>query len=266
MSEGSSIEKVNPESTFVFFRGTRNYMDSLSISGGDIRGNGNVVKVYFKRSEVGALPMVGDSVRLVPDVFEDRSGNKAHLNNPKVRIEGEQRTEIKSPGVITIPKDLEKWPYKEPIVAVSMPTDMSVRDVVDSLGMPGFLLNFNMGELATTVVANLSSDANLDSALSLIKMEWEGFYFSHLGGFVNKAKGTVRCNDSTVFYNASNPEKSNCFDNPGNIFFEWNARSENGRLVGTGPYISKIKVKIYNGKSVEGKNDDIYTLGIRRGK
>ena len=83
---------------------------------------------------------------------------------------------------------------------------------------------------------------------------------------MNKAKGTLRCNDKEVFYNASNPARSNCLENPGNIFFEWNARSENGRLVGTGPYISKIKVKIYSGKNVEGKNEDVYTLGIRRGK
>jgi hypothetical protein len=266
LSEGTEIEKLNPESTFVFFRGGKNFMDSLLISGGDIRGNGNVAKVYFRRSASGVLPVVGDSVRLVPGVFGDRSGNKAHQNNPKVRIEGEQRTEIKSPGVITISSDLEKWPYKESIVPVSVPTDMSVHDVIDSLGMPGFLLSFNMGEVATTLIANLPSDADLDSALSLIKMEWEGYYFSHLGSFVNKAKGTVRCNDKEVFYNASNPARSNCLENPGNIFFEWNARSENGRLVGTGPYISKIKVKIYSGKNVEGKNEDVYTLGIRRGK
>jgi hypothetical protein len=266
LSEGTEIEKLNPESTFVFFRGGKNFMDSLLISGGDIRGNGNVAKVYFRRSASGVLPVVGDSVRLVPGVFGDRSGNKAHQNNPKVRIEGEQRTEIKSPGVITISSDLEKWPYKESIVPVSVPTDMSVHDVIDSLGMPGFLLSFNMGEVATTLIANLPSDADLDSALSLIKMEWEGYYFSHLGSFVNKAKGTLRCNDKEVFYNASNPARSNCLENPGNIFFEWNARSENGRLVGTGPYISKIKVKIYSGKNVEGKNEDVYTLGIRRGK
>ena len=266
LSEGAEIEKLNPESTFVFFRGGKNFMDSLLISGGDIRGNGNVAKVYFRRSASGVLPVVGDSVRLVPGVFGDRSGNKAHLDNPKVRIEGEQRTEIKSPGVITISSDLEKWPYKESIVPVSVPTDMSVHDVIDSLGMPGFLLSFNMGEVATTLIANLPSDADLDSALSQIKMEWEGYYFSHLGSFVNKAKGTLRCNDKEVFYNASNPARSNCLENPGNIFFEWNARSENGRLVGTGPYISKIKVKIYSGKNVEGKNEDVYTLGIRRGK
>lgn len=266
LSEGTEIEKLNPESTFVFFRGGKNFMDSLLISGGDIRGNGNVAKVYFRRSASGVLPVVGDSVRLVPGVFGDRSGNKAHQNNPKVRIEGEQRTEIKSPGVITISSDLEKWPYKESIVPVSVPADMSVHDVIDSLGMPGFLLSFNMGEVATTLIANLPSDVDLDSALSLIKMEWEGYYFSHLGSFVNKAKGTLRCNDKEVFYNASNPARSNCLENPGNIFFEWNARSENGRLVGTGPYISKIKVKIYSGKNVEGKNEDVYTLGIRRGK
>ena len=104
------------------------------------------------------------------------------------------------------------------------------------------------------------------SALAEIKIKWEGHYFSHLGSFVNRVSGTIRCNDSTVYYNAADPKRSNCVENPGNIFFEWNARSENGRLVGTGPYIYKLRVKVYNGKSVEGKNEDVYTLGIRRGK
>ncbi|MBR2210041.1 MAG: fibro-slime domain-containing protein [Fibrobacter sp.] len=266
LSEGSDIEKVNPESTFVFFRGVRNFMDSLRIAGADIRGERNMVQVYFQRSETGVLPMVGDSVRLVPGVFGDRSGNKAHLLNPKVRIVGQQRTEIQSPGVITIPKDPEKWPYKEPIVALAVPADMTIRDVIDSLGMPGFLLSYDLGELATTVLASLPEGADKDSALAEIKIKWEGHYFSHLGSFVNRVSGTIRCNDSTVYYNALNPAKSNCIDNPGNIFFEWSARSENGRLVGTGPYIYKLRVKVYNGKSVEGKNEDVYTLGIRRGK
>jgi hypothetical protein len=266
LSEGSDLEKLNPESTFVFYRGVLNFMDSLRITGGDIRSNGNVAKVYFQRSSAGILPMVGDSVRLAPGVFEDRSGNKAHLKNPKVRIEGEQRTEIKSPGVINISNDLEKWPYKESVVAVSVPSDMSIHDVIDSLGMPGFLLSFNLGELATTVLANLPSGADVDSALATIKIVWEDYYYSHLGNYVTRAKGTVRCNDKDVFYNASNPSKSNCFDNPGNVFFEWNARSDDGRLVGTGPYISKLRVKVYSGRSLQGKNEDVYTLGIRRGK
>ena len=241
-------------------------MDSLSITGGDIRGDKDVVKVYFQRSEAGVLPMVGDSVRLVPGVFSDRSGNKAHPKNPKVRIIGEQRTEIQKPGVVTIPNDLEKWPYKKPIVPISVPADMTIQDVIDSLGMPGFLLSFDLGELATTIISNLPDGADVDSALAEIKIKWEGHYFSHLGSFVNRTSGTIHCNDEDVFYNAANPAKSNCIDNPGNIFFEWNARSENGRLVGTGPYIYKLNIKVYAGRSVVGKKEDVYTLGIRRGK
>ena len=259
------MEKIDYESTFIFFRGTRNFMDSLKIAGGDVRGDRDVVKVYFQRSEAGVLPMVGDSVRLAPSIFTDRNGNKAHQKNPKVRIIGQQRTEIQPPGVVTIPKDPEKWPYKESIVALAVPTDMTIRDVIDSLGMPGFLLSYDLGELATTVLASLPEGADKDSALAEIKIKWEGHYFSHLGSFVNRVSGTIRCNDSTVYYNAADPKRSNCIENPGNIFFEWNARSESGRLVGTGPYIYKLRVKVYNGKSVEGKNEDVYTLGIRRG-
>jgi fibro-slime domain-containing protein len=266
LSEGSDIEKLDFESTFVFYRGTRNLMDSLKITGGDFRGDRNVVKVYFQRSEVGVLPMVGDSVRLAPGIFMDRNENKAHTDNPKVRIIGQQRTEIQPPGVITIPSDPEKWPYKESVVAISVPAGMTIKDVIDSLGMPGFLLSYDLGELATTILSNLPEGADKDSALAEIKIKWEGFYFSHLGSFVNRTAGVIRCNDKDVYYNASNPEKSNCIENPGNIFFEWNARSENGRLVGTGPYIYKLSVKIYAGRSVVGKNEDVYTLGIRRGK
>ena len=147
-----------------------------------------------------------------------------------------------------------------------MPSNKSVHDIIDSLGKPGFLLNFNIGELATSMIMGLPSGADKDSALALIKIKWEGYYFSQLGNFVNKAMGTVSCNDKTVFYNASDPEKSNCYDNPGNVFFEWNARSDKGRLVGTGAYISKLKVKIVSGRIKAGESDDTFTIGIKRSR
>ena len=143
---------------------------------------------------------------------------------------------------------------------------MPLQDIIDSVGLPGLLLNFNIGELATSTLMNLPSDADKDSALALIRIKWDAYYFSHLGNFVNKAGGVIACNDKTVFYNAANPEQSNCYDNPGNLFFEWNARSEKGRMVGTGAYITKMKVKIMNGSEKAGSSDDTYTIGIRRGK
>lgn len=209
------------------------------------------------------LPQVGDYVKMVPGVITDRSGNYAHVNNPKVRIVGEQRTEISVPGVVAIGENME-WPHQDPIVPVVVPSNKSVKELVDSLGVPGLLMGFDIGELATTSIMNLPSGANRDSALSLIKIHWEANYYSHLGNYVNSYRGIIRCNDKSVFYNAANPEKSNCFDNPGNIFFEWNGRSEDGRLVGTGPYIAKMKVRIYSGKEKAGSTEDTYTLGIKR--
>ncbi len=266
LSEGVDTKLANGKTAFVFYRDMVNFMDSLEINSADVNAMGTVFRVYFRRSAAGVLPAVGDYVRIVPGELQDRSGNVAHLDNPKVRIVGEQRTEIKVPGVVTVTDETEPWPYSEPIVALSVPSNKTVHDVIDSLGKPGFLLNFNIGELANSVMMGLPSGADRDSVLALIQIRWEGYYFSQLGNFVNKAKGVVKCNDRTVFYNGSDPERSNCYDNPGNIFFEWNARSEKGRLVGTGAYISKVKLKITNGREKVGSADDTYTIGIRRGK
>ena len=258
-------KSVDGKVAFVFYRDTSNFMDSLFIASYDVSSKGNVYKLYFQRTAQRTLPEVGDFVRLLPGELRDLSGNAAHIYNPKVRIEGEQRIEIKSPGVVAISSD-DVWPYVESIVPISVPTNKAVQDVIDSLHKPGMLLNFNLGELATSMLMNLSTDANKDSALALIQVKWEGYYYSHLGGFVNKASGNVACNDNVVFYNASDPSKSNCYDNPGNVFFEWNARSEKGRLVGTGAYISKMKVKVMNGPETAGTSDNTSTIGIRRGK
>ncbi len=266
LSEGTLDRDVDGGLAFEFFRDSVNFGDSLKVTTTNVNSKGNVFKVFFTRTASGALPAVGDYVRIVPGVIRDRSENFAHLNNPRVRIEGEQRTEISTPGVVTIGSEGYEWPHKDPVVAVAVPANKTAKELSDSLGVPGLLMGFDIGELATTAIMNLPSGADRDSALGEIKINWEAYYFTHLGSFVNSMKGVVKCNDKTVFYNAADPEKSNCYENPGNMFFEWNGRSEDGRLVGTGPYIAKMKVRIYSGKEKAGSSDDTYTLGIKRGK
>lgn len=264
LSEGTSAQMVNGATLFEFYRDTANIMSSLRISSTKTNAQGTMYSVFFQSEEGMILPSVGDYVRLTPGILEDRSGNVPHVMNPKVRIVGEQRTDVEAPGVITISPETP-WPYVEPIVPISVPGNKTVQDVIDSLGMPGLLLSFDIGELATTMIMNLPEGANKDSALATIRISWEAYYYSHLGHFVNEARGDVLCSDTQVFFNPSNPTKSNCYDNPGNIFFEWNARSENGRVVGTGAYITKMKLKVHSGSSVMGENEDTYTIGIRRG-
>ena len=263
LSEGVNRDSIDGMGAFIFYRDTLNFMDSLIISKYDMPKQ-NVVRLYFRRSETGALPAVGDFVRIVPGELLDLSGNVAHVGNPKVRIVGEQRIEIKSPGNVSIALDTEPWSHKETIVPILVPSRKSVRDIVDSLGMPGLLLDFDIGELATSMIMSLPSGANRDSALALIRIVWDGYYFTHLGNFVNNESGKILCNDKKVFYNESDPDKSNCYDNPGKIFFEWNAMSDKGRQVMTGPYIAKMRVKISSGREKVGDKDGTYTMGIRR--
>ncbi|MCQ2102627.1 MAG: fibro-slime domain-containing protein [Fibrobacter sp.] len=265
LSEGTDVKDLDGNLAFEIYRDSLLFNSSILFASTSMNKQGNLVTIYFQRSATGDLPAVGDYIRLTPGVLTDRSNNAAHVNNPRVRIVGEQRTEIEAPGVVSISSE-SVWPYKDPVVAISVPTNKTVKDIIDSLGMPGLLVNFDIGELATSLILDLPAGADRDSALALIKIVWEGYYFSHLGSFVNDAHGTVACNDKEIFYNPSDPERSNCFDNPGNIFFEWNARSEQGRLVGTGAYITKMKVKVYSGDNVVGDTEDTYTLGIKRGR
>ncbi|MCQ2106721.1 MAG: fibro-slime domain-containing protein [Fibrobacter sp.] len=266
LSEGSLERNLDGGSAFEIFRNSQNFMDSLIVSSTSLNKNGNVIKVFFKRSATGSLPAVGDSLRLAPGEIKDLNGNAAHIANPKVCITGEIRVEIKTPGVVTLGPEADPWPYESPIVPLVVSPEKSIQDIIEEVGKPGLLLPVDLSRVAGSMIADLPSDADVDSAMSQVKIRWESYYYSHLGSYVNDARGVVACNDKTIFYNASDPEKSNCIDNPGNIFFEWNGRSDNGRLVGTGAYIAKMKVKVLIGKEKVGSSEDTYTLGIKRGK
>ncbi len=265
LSEGTQSSIVDGAAAFEIFRDSVNISDSLFFVLAQSNSNGNVIKISFKRSTYGMLPVLGDSIKLVPGELRDLSGNAPHFDNPKVRIKGKQRTEIKVPGLVKIGS--ETAPSKDSHVkAISVPSNKSVQEIVDSIGKPGALLNFNIGELASEKIMNLSVGANRDSALALVRIDWENYYFTHLGGFVTKGKGTIRCNDSTVFYNAADPERSNCYDNPGNVFFAWDGHSDKGRVVGTGVYVTKVKVKIRSDRNVVGDRFDTYSFGVKRSK
>lgn len=213
------------------------------------------VELLFYAPEGGIMPSVGDSVRLVPGGVLDLSGNPAHLNNAWVRMTGEPRAEIEVPGLVTIVADtLPPWTYKDGIKPVAVSMGESIKDAMVRTGLPGHLIRYELGELAVT-----------DEVLPQVRVKWEVSYFTNLGQYVNSASGEIACNDSTIF-NLDPTQPKNCRDNPGNIFLEWNARSESGRLVGTGAYISKLSYKILNDTGKILDKDDTYTLGIKRQK
>jgi len=102
-----------------------------------------------------------------------------------------------------------------------------------------------------------ADSATRDEILSKVKVRWDIEFFSSLGQYVNWVKGEFACNDKSVY-------GTDCIQNAGNMFFEWDAMSDKGRMVGTGVYIAKFKFKIFSDTEIVGKGEETFTFGIRR--
>ena len=257
LSEGFKYNNEDVRSLFEFkvWRMGSEVSANATVSKVMQKKNKAQVELLFYAPEGGVMPTVGDSVRLVPGGLFDLSGNPAHDNNAWVRMTGEPRAEIEVPGLVTLVADtLPEWTYKEGIKPVAVPMGGSIKDAMSRDGLPGHLIRYELNELVLS-----------DEMLSTVRIKWEVGYFSNLGQYIISASGVVACNDSTVF-NLDPSLPKNCRDNPGNVFLEWNARSENGRLVGTGAYISKLSYKIVNDTGTILDKDETYTLGIKRRK
>lgn len=215
--------------------------------------NGVRYDLYFYGDETMVLPAVGDSVRLMPGVLRDLNGNVPHIANPWVRIIGGQRLLVDVPGLVTLTEEraLETLAWEGGAKPLAVDPEMSLKDAIEQYGLPGQMLNYNMQELALTAGDSVSIDS--------IRIVWSVSYFSTLGQFVNHMDGTIACSDPVVF-------NGDCRTNPAKVFLAWNARSDKGRLVGTGAYISKLEWKVVAGNETVGKRDDTFTVGVRRGK
>jgi hypothetical protein len=215
--------------------------------------NGVRYDLYFFGGEDEILPAVGDSVRLMPGAIRDLNANVPHVNNPWVRIIGGQRLLVDVPGVVTLTQEVaeETAVWEGGVNMFAIPPEMFLKDAVEQTGLPGQLLNYDLQELGLTA----SDTVPIDS----IRIEWNVSYFSNLGQFVNTAKGSVACSDTAVF-------NGDCRTNPAKVFLAWNARSEKGRLVGTGAYVSKLEWRVKAGRETVGKRDDTFTMGVKRGK
>ena len=152
--------------------------------------NGVRYDLYYYGDETMVLPAVGDSVRLMPGVLRDLNGNVPHFENPWVRIIGGQRLLVEDAGLVTLTEEraIETLAWQEGVKPVVVDPEMSLKDAIEQHGLPGQLLNYDMQELALTAGDSVSIDS--------IRIVWEVSYFSSLGQFVNRAKGSVACSDA----------------------------------------------------------------------
>ena len=148
------------------------------------------------------------------------------------------------------------------VLPIRVDPSLTLKEIIQEKGLPGVLVKFQLDDYATT---KLYAGGNpkpgtpeYDKILSQVKVKWEIEFFSSLGQYVNWVKSQeFACNDTAIF-------ETDCIRNVGNMFFEWDALSEKGRMVGTGVYIAKFKFKIFSDEEVMAKGEETFTFGIRR--
>ena len=126
--------------------------------------------VFPKGAETDVIPAVGDSVRFTAPpqitVVYDLMNVAPHANNPWVRITGEQKVNVTSPGVVTLNPDSPTFNNAREIIRSEDATvpkiiqDPSVLTAEQAAGVYGtqghFLGDLNMAELVENEITEIS--------------------------------------------------------------------------------------------------------------
>lgn len=207
-------------------------------------------RLYFN-SVLGAVPAVGDSVRFAPGVAKDLNGNSPHAKNPWVRVFGEQKVQVGSSDVVTLPVTSDTGATQ---ISLEEP-GKTAKEISREKGTPGYLISYDMGELLAN--ANAGRDTSLAPlTVDSIKIHYEIYYFTNLGEYVNSVRGDISCSDS-IF-------DGDCTAHKGNVFLGWTGRASSGRLVGTGAYIAHLSLKVRAGNKTVSGADEKSVWGVRR--
>ncbi len=219
---------------------------------------------HLQGEKILKTPQVGDYVRFVASAVSDTAGNKPldydeKIPSPWYTITGDVRSIVRTinyaeldPSDPQVQKNLED----KKIVTVVLFSPY------DSLGRIKDSLPYTVGHWIQTDMANLfekyqASNPNLKPEDVVLKYEVD--YFTNLGAFVANESGEIRCTDEKIFGTGES-----CITNPGYIYVGWNGISNDGRLVSSGAYISKMTSVLVAGKKKDAKQDQTNVFGMRR--
>lgn len=134
------------------------------------------------------------------------------------------------------------------IMAVDL--DGTAKQLLEETGYLGYLVRTDLAGLVLN-----SADSTIEA--KDVDLYYKAWYFTATGGFVAYDKGYVNCTDEALF-------DGDCTSNNANLFFGWNYRSQDGRLVGSGAYptIFQYIIKVRN--KVVDKKISRATWGVSR--
>ncbi len=230
-----------------------------------IRFSGDITNVFWKDTANIDVPG-SDTLRVAGDAAYNWNAPTAYnetnrLPSPWVPINGEAEVTVKevtfahtgnAPAGENVPM-VQVYPFS---------TTKSYEDVVDSVGgVAGHFVQSDMFALINSDTLYYDYFSKNPQELDNVYFFYNVEYYTNLGGFVGSQSGKIKCKDETVF-----GVGKNCMDAGRNFFIAWNMRSDEGREVATGAYISKLQSYIKLGKKFGKKNslDRTSVWGVRR--
>ena len=126
--------------------------------------------IFPKGADTDVIPAVGDSVRFTPPpslmLAYDMMNVNPHVNNPWVRITGEQKVNVTSPGVVTLNPESPSYENAKEIIRspestvpriIQDPSILTAEQAAAAYGTQGhFLGDLNMAELVENEITEVS--------------------------------------------------------------------------------------------------------------
>ncbi|NLB64722.1 MAG: fibro-slime domain-containing protein [Fibrobacter sp.] len=249
LSESMELDSIDLDNLFEFiaWRDGENVGANVKPFVSIEKAQGSKWLLMFSTSQNYTVTM-GDSLRLNPNLNTDLSSNFAHKDNPWVRIVGRQRTSIDVVGVVDLNPETAPKENSPVVSEVLVGTDSKIEDVIKEQGVPGHLIRYDLSNLYELYGEDLDPDDMV--------VEYETYYYTNLGAYVNNNKTKIKCTDK-IF-------DGHCGNTSGYMFLGWNMRSADGRLVGTGPYVVKLNMRIKIKDVVVERIKNVQSWGIRR--
>jgi len=265
----------------------KNDVTAISVTG----DRSAVLKVFYANDGVSNTPHVGDYMRFsgdynnvywkdVTDInaeayadirpandLTDYNWNAptaynstVRLPSPWIQINGEAEVTVKevafahtgnAPAGENVPM----------VQVVPFATSRSFEYAADSMNqVVGHFVQSDMFALVNSEDRYYDYFSQNKSELHKIYFFYNVEYYTNLGGYVAGQSGRIYCDDASVF-----GAGKTCLDAGRNFYIAWNMRSEKGREVATGAYITKLQSYIKLGKfGKKNSLDKTNVWGVRR--
>ncbi|MGL1888210.1 MAG: hypothetical protein OCD76_16970 [Reichenbachiella sp.] len=168
----------------------------------------------------------GDTVTITEALFNIYDLNNNLVGDGSTVLTGGHRISAQHKNFARLPANSADLMEKEAITEEFL-TDAEVESFLNNDTQIGYLLDLTMGFPENT-------EESFD--LGDIYVSFEIFFFTTDGQKVVDKQGTIRCDDERFDYN--------CFENPRQILINWNYKSEDGRYIASGIYLSQLSLTI----------------------